>query len=153
MLQAQLEMTGYRKGRRVTWYLMPLPTAVQRKGFAGLRPDLKMVICKAAILSKQIRYKAALTQDRSDDCKKYCFETSYLLRSVNIEYRSKGCKFTKITGRLITRKLRVSPPPQISNAATKTPTIVNATASFTAIAINIPNHVAAPTLPARNMSL
>ena len=42
---------------------------------------------------------------------------------------------------------------QISSAAMNTPTIVNAIASFTAVATSNPNHVAAPTLPARNMSL
>jgi integron integrase len=42
---------------------------------------------------------------------------------------------------------------QISNAAMNTPTIVNAIASFTAVATSSPNHVAAPTLPARNISL
>ena len=40
-----------------------------------------------------------------------------------------------------------------NSAATNTPTIVNAIASLTAVATSSPNHVAAPTLPARNMSL
>lgn len=53
----------------------------------------------------------------------------------------------------INEEVRASSPAQISNAATKTPIIVNVTASFTVIAIIIPNHVAAPILPARNMSL
>ena len=42
---------------------------------------------------------------------------------------------------------------QITSAAMNTPTIVNAIASFTAVPTSNPNQVAAPTLPARNMSL
>ncbi len=42
---------------------------------------------------------------------------------------------------------------QISSAAMNTPIIVNAMASFSAVATSSPNHVAAPTLPARNTSL
>ena len=42
---------------------------------------------------------------------------------------------------------------QISSAAMNTPTIVNAIASFTAVATSSPNQVAAPTLLARNISL
>lgn len=44
-------------------------------------------------------------------------------------------------------------PCQINSAAMKTPIIVNAIASFTAVATSSPNQVAAPTLPARNMFL
>jgi len=42
---------------------------------------------------------------------------------------------------------------QITSAAMNTPTIVNAIASLIAVPISSPNHVAAPTLPARNASL
>ena len=42
---------------------------------------------------------------------------------------------------------------QITSAAMNTPTIVNAIASLIAVPTSSPNHVAAPTLPARNASL